>query len=585
MAGLGAGRRTARDAGFAGNLLQRSLQWDSASFVENFSYDNLNRLATSQVLGQPLLSFTFDAAGNLASKPGAGTYSYPAQGPGSVRPHAVLGLTGVPGVFSYDDNGNLLSGAGRSASWSSFDMPLVLSIAGANASSSSFEYGPEHQRVRQVRTDAAGTTVTVYAGAQEAITRAGQTTVRSYWPGVGSDSLGLEVDAPAAATALLWTHTDRLGSVVALSDSAGMLQERLAYDPWGKRRTTDGSATPDSLDGSVDNKGFTGHEMLDQLELVHMNGRVFDPFNARFLSADPLVLDPSNGQAFNRYSYVLNNPTNLTDPSGFKQQCPEDSTTTGSRLGCGTAGLDFDSHTALKAANASRQQVAENGQNAQRAGQGRPNNANGGDAPDPKSAAKGVTAGDVASNLWNGGDNWIGLTRNLVTAAGTTAWNLANFLGAGVAGDSQWAADSADALLNKDRGATVATAMLLAGGRLGGSRSAAEGLEIAPGKFDYLFGRVTSSEHNAARSNQLALEMKRLGVPDTAVGQKMLSDHLALSARAEGNLVRSYSNQYGKFEVRDSLFMGPSGKAARFESTFQVLEDGTRRLSTVIPFH
>jgi hypothetical protein len=48
-----------------------------------------------------------------------------------------------------------------------------------------------------------------------------------------------------------------------------------------------------------------------------MNGRVYDPLTARFLSADPHVTDPTNGQSFNRYSYVLNNPTNLTDPTGF----------------------------------------------------------------------------------------------------------------------------------------------------------------------------------------------------------------------------------------------------------------------------
>ena len=48
-----------------------------------------------------------------------------------------------------------------------------------------------------------------------------------------------------------------------------------------------------------------------------MNGRVYDPYTARFLSADPHVTDPRNGQNLNRYSYVLNNPTNLTDPTGF----------------------------------------------------------------------------------------------------------------------------------------------------------------------------------------------------------------------------------------------------------------------------
>ncbi|MDT3487913.1 hemagglutinin repeat-containing protein [Stenotrophomonas maltophilia] len=113
----------------------------------------------------------------------------------------------------------------------------------------------------------------------------------------------------------------------------------------------------------------------------------------------------------------------------------------------------------------------------------------------------------------------------------------------------------------------------------------AKGIEIAPGKFDYLFGRVASNSHNAARSNQLALEMKRLGVPDNAIGRQMLTDHLAISAKNEGNVIDAFSNQYGKFEVRESLFMGPSGKAANFKSTFQVLDDGTRKLSTIIPIH
>jgi RHS repeat-associated protein len=112
-------------------------------------------------------------------------------------------------------------------------------------------------------------------------------------------------------------HKDRLGSVTALSDVDGNLREALAYDPWGKRRNRADSGTPDALDGKTDNRGFTGHEMLDALDLVHMNGRVYDPLVARFVSADPFIQNPTNGQGYNRYSYVLNNPTNLTDPTGF----------------------------------------------------------------------------------------------------------------------------------------------------------------------------------------------------------------------------------------------------------------------------
>lgn len=79
--------------------------------------------------------------------------------------------------------------------------------------------------------------------------------------------------------------------------------------------------------------------------------------------------------------------------------------------------------------------------------------------------------------------------------------------------------------------------------------------------------------------------MKRLGVPDNAAGRQMLTDHLTLSTKADSNVINTFSNQYGKFEVGESLFIGLSGKAANFQSTFQVLDDGTRKLSTVIPLH
>jgi hypothetical protein len=47
-----------------------------------------------------------------------------------------------------------------------------------------------------------------------------------------------------------------------------------------------------------------------------MNGRVYDPFLARFLSPDPFVQAPDYSQNFNRYSYAWNNPLKYTDPSG-----------------------------------------------------------------------------------------------------------------------------------------------------------------------------------------------------------------------------------------------------------------------------
>ncbi len=50
--------------------------------------------------------------------------------------------------------------------------------------------------------------------------------------------------------------------------------------------------------------------------LYNYNARLYNPSLGRFISADTIVPDPSNPQALNRYSYVINNPIMYTDPSG-----------------------------------------------------------------------------------------------------------------------------------------------------------------------------------------------------------------------------------------------------------------------------
>ena len=79
---------------------------------------------------------------------------------------------------------------------------------------------------------------------------------------------------------------------------------------------------------SVTTRGFTGHEDDEELGLVNMKGRLYDPKVGRFLTTDPIVSHPGFGQSWNPYSYVLNNPLAFTDPSGFGD---EDVTSTGRR--------------------------------------------------------------------------------------------------------------------------------------------------------------------------------------------------------------------------------------------------------------
>jgi len=61
---------------------------------------------------------------------------------------------------------------------------------------------------------------------------------------------------------------------------------------------------------------------MDDVELIHMNGRVYDYNLGRFLSVDPFIQDPGNSQSMNPYSYIMNNPLAGTDPSGYSS-CKE----------------------------------------------------------------------------------------------------------------------------------------------------------------------------------------------------------------------------------------------------------------------
>lgn len=102
-------------------------------------------------------------------------------------------------------------------------------------------------------------------------------------------------------------HKDYLGSILAISDDEGNLLEEAHFDAWGQL-----------VAGSISllDRGYTSHEHFDDVGIIHMNGRLYDPLLRRFLNADENIQDPNNTQNYNKYSYVLNNPMMYNDPSG-----------------------------------------------------------------------------------------------------------------------------------------------------------------------------------------------------------------------------------------------------------------------------
>ena len=215
-------------------------------------------------------------------------------------------------TFSYDANGNQTAGLGRSITWTSYNKPASITQGSRTLS---FLDDPKHQRFQQVTPQ--GTTLYFDSFGAHAEFNPGSGQWNEYLK-VGNVMVGVRFLALATETVTLrYFHTDHLGSIAVITDGNGAVAERLSYDAWGKRRFANGADDPAGSVTSQTTYGFTGQEELSVTGLVHLNGRVYDSLIGRMMSADPTVPDALNPQAWNRYSYVGNDPLTFTDPTGY----------------------------------------------------------------------------------------------------------------------------------------------------------------------------------------------------------------------------------------------------------------------------
>ncbi|MGG5577561.1 RHS repeat domain-containing protein [Myroides sp. C15-4] len=120
----------------------------------------------------------------------------------------------------------------------------------------------------------------------------------------------------ANAPQYYYFHRDYLSSIVAITNQVGTIVEKRHFDAWGTAvKIMDGQGQVLNQLTFTD-RGYTGHEHLQGINIIQMNGRLYDPQLRRFMAPDNYIQDPSNTQNFNRYGYVWNNPLKYTDPSG-----------------------------------------------------------------------------------------------------------------------------------------------------------------------------------------------------------------------------------------------------------------------------
>lgn len=272
---------------------------------------------------------TYDALGNITRKTGVGGYAY-GIGSGNAGPHAVSFAGGA--TFTYDVAGNLTreNRAGtttRSLEYTPFSKVSRI-VKGTHTVR--FAYGPERARFKRTDTSGSNTTTTLYVGSVEKVTHSSSLYEYKRYIAGGAALVtekhattvenGVSTETETETTQYLLK--DHLGSVAVITNALGGVDQELSYDAWGQRRNaaTWGDLTAMarmSFDVSRTTRGFTGHEMVDAVGIIHMNGRIYDPNLGRFMQADPVIQFPDFSQSHNRYSYVLNNPLAYTDPTGY----------------------------------------------------------------------------------------------------------------------------------------------------------------------------------------------------------------------------------------------------------------------------
>ncbi|MCW5955995.1 MAG: RHS repeat protein [Pyrinomonadaceae bacterium] len=279
-------------------------------FTQKFSYDSIGRLEKeneyrgddgNQVYQQ---KFSFDRFGNRYLKASENPSNHNPLAPTPIEDNNIERATNRFAANTgtvYDDAGNVVlddkfremdfvyDANGRMAKATRANFPEALSVfdAGGNKVAT---------RVNDVWRfqiyDAGGKCVAEYGGPQSA------------------DDGGVK-----------YTHQDIQGSIRTISTQAGFAQARMDYQAFGEQisssigqRTSTGYTTSDTLRNR--------YAMTERDEATGLDDTWFRKLEnraGRWTSPDPYngSANIGNGQSWNRYSYVENQPTNFVDPSGL----------------------------------------------------------------------------------------------------------------------------------------------------------------------------------------------------------------------------------------------------------------------------
>ena len=281
-----------------------STRWDS------FTYDNFDRLTSWQdASGTEVMNYNRDGSLNNAPGNGLGNYTYT-----NYSRYVFNGCGGSTGAIDYIAHPVNIT-------YNMFKDPILITRIDGYNSYAKFEYNLSYQRSYDSLWSASGffNEARYYSEGNIVEVRIVNSSTYKFITYLDGDPYSARVIhikqsadywnpyTNGAINDYFYLHRDNQATIIAISNSSGIIAERRFFDAWGNLKSGGIYLTY---------RGYTGHEHFNLVRLIHCNARLYDPVKKMFLTPDNILQDPYNPQNYNRFGYCLNNPTFFVDADG-----------------------------------------------------------------------------------------------------------------------------------------------------------------------------------------------------------------------------------------------------------------------------
>lgn len=291
-----------------GNLDSVADELSPSGRHRNFGYDPLDRL--SSATGVNTHAFSYDDVGNRLSSERNGAQTSYTYDLGSQK---LLALTGAQQAsYQYDANGDASQKGSRHFYQATDHLVTAIKdeVGGSLVSVQANKYDAfGYRSMKLTNSGNVAFDYDVLSGTLLDETKWGRTAFSHsyvYLEGEPLARINYDVDSDPNQTPwpIHYYHNDRLGTPQKTTDRTGNISWAADFDPFGKATPTTAFITQ--------NLRFPGQYYDEETGLHYNIARFYDPNLGRYLQSDPIGL----AGGINTYTYVLNNPLNLVDPTG-----------------------------------------------------------------------------------------------------------------------------------------------------------------------------------------------------------------------------------------------------------------------------